>query len=185
MSRRKTDRRYITYQLILAGLTAAFYVILTIFSAFFNLAYGPIQFRISEAMCILPAFFPSSIAGLTVGCIISNFFNPSPMMLIDVLVGSTATLLAAVLGRMLRNIRFRGIPWLLPLPAVLINAVAVGLELTFFVEGAAGFWIVAAEVALGQVVCCYGIGLSLYVCLQRVGFAKLAQKHSKWGSELK
>lgn len=179
----QNNRRELTFHLILAGLTAAFYVILTIFSAFFNIAYGSIQFRLSEALCILPAFFPSAVAGLTIGCIISNFF--SPMMVLDVVFGSLATLAAALLGRALRNIRFKGVPWLLPLPAVVINAIAVGLEITLFMEGSAGFWITAAQVAVGQAVCCYGLGLPLYVCLEKLGLMKLVQKHSKWGGNIK
>ena len=176
-------RKELTFHIVLSGLTAAFYVILTIFSAFFNLAYGGIQFRLSEALCILPAFFPSAIAGLTIGCIISNFF--SPMMVLDVIFGSLATLAAAFLGRALRNIKIKGVPVLLPLPAVLINAVAVGLEITLFMEGSAGFWLTAAQVGFGQLVCCYGLGLPLYYCLEKLGLMKLAQKHSQWGSNIK
>lgn len=179
----KLNRRELTFHLIMAGLTAAFYVILTIFSAFFNLAYMGVQFRLSEALCILPAFFPSSIMGLTIGCIISNFF--SPMMVLDVIFGSAATLIAALLGRWLRNVKFRGVPYLVPLPAVLVNALMVGLEITVFMEGEVGFWLIAAQVALGQVVCCYGLGLPLYMALERLGLQKLIKKHSKWGGDLK
>lgn len=175
----KYNRRQLTFHLVLGAMTAAFYVILTIFSAFFNLAYAGIQFRLSEALCILPAFFPSSIAGLTVGCIISNFF--SPMMMLDVIFGSVATLLSAVIGRAVRRISFKGLPILTPLPAVLINAVAVGLEVSLFMEGSAGFWLTAAQVGFGQLVCCYGLGLPLYTALKKLGFEKLTQKYSLWG----
>lgn len=179
----KSSRRDITFHLILGGLTAAFYVILTIFSAFFNIAYGSIQFRLSEALCILPAFFPSAVAGLTAGCIISNFF--SPMMVLDVVFGSLATLAAALLGRALRHIRWKGIPWLLPLPAVLINAIAVGLEITLFLDTSAGFWLTAAQVGIGQLVCCYGLGLPLFMALEKLGLDKLVQKYSRWGANIK
>ena len=181
--KKKHDRREITFHLILGGLTAAFYVILTIFSAFFNLAYGGLQFRLSEALCILPAFFPSAVAGLTIGCIISNFF--SPMMVLDVVFGSLATLAAALLGRALRDIKFKGVPWLLPMPAVIINAIAVGLEITLFMEGSAGFLITAVQVAIGQIICCYGLGIPLYICLEKLGLGRLVQKHSKWGGNIK
>lgn len=179
----KRNRRDITFHLILGAMTAAFYVILTIFSAFFNLAYQGVQFRLSEALCILPAFFPSATVGLTVGCIISNFF--SPMMLLDVVFGSAATLISAVIGRLLRNIQYKGLPILTPLPAVLINAVMVGLEISIFMEGSVGFWLTAVQVALGQLVCCYGLGLPLYAALKKLGMERLIQKHSAWGGNIK
>ena len=181
----KTNKRQrdITFHLVLGAMTAAFYVILTIFSAFFNLAYNGVQFRLSEALCILPVFYPSSIIGLTVGCIISNFF--SPMMLLDVIFGSLATLLAAIIGRLLRNIKYKGIPFLVPLPAVVINAVAVGIEISIFMNGEVGFWLVAGQVALGQLVCCYGLGIPLYVALKKLGLEKLIEKHSVWGGNIK
>ena len=179
----KKDRKDLTFHIILGGLTAAFYVILTIFSAFFNIAYGGVQCRLSEALCILPAFFPSAVAGLTLGCVISNFF--SPMMVLDVIFGSVATLIAAVLGRWLCKFKVKGIPVLLPLPAVVVNAIIVGLEVTFFMEGGVGFWIIAAQVAAGQIISCYGLGIPLYLCLEKLGLQKLAQKHTKWGSNIK
>ena len=167
--------RSLTFRLALGGITAAAYVILTLFSNMFGLAFGSVQFRISEALCILPVFFPSSIAGLTLGCIISNFF--SPINILDVVFGSAATLAAAILCRLWRNVRFRSVPILSPLPAVVINAVVVGLEIMIFTPGESGgltaFLIIAAEVALGQFVCCYGGGILLFLCLKKLNFEKM------------
>ena len=55
-----------------AGLIAALYTVLTVFVGAFGLASGAVQFRISEALCVLPFFTPAAIPGLTVGCLISN-----------------------------------------------------------------------------------------------------------------
>ena len=50
------------------ALIAALYVALTYLSSILGLASGVIQFRISEALCILPLFFPEAVIGLTIGC---------------------------------------------------------------------------------------------------------------------
>ena len=47
--------------LVVAALIAALYAVLTYVSAAFGLAYGAVQFRISEALCILPLFTPTAI----------------------------------------------------------------------------------------------------------------------------
>ena len=55
-------------------LIAAIYFALTV--ALQPVSYGHIQIRISEILAVLPYFFPESIAGLTVGCILANLFSP-------------------------------------------------------------------------------------------------------------
>ena len=66
---------------------------LTYVSNIWNLAYGPIQFRISEVLAVLPVFTPAAIPGLTIGCLIANIFSFNP---IDMVFGAAASLIAAV-----------------------------------------------------------------------------------------
>ena len=61
-----------TYFLAYGAAIAAIYVALTM--AFQPISFGPVQFRISEALCILPFFTPAAIPGLFVGCFLSNLF---------------------------------------------------------------------------------------------------------------
>ena len=49
---------------------AALYVALTMIVA--PIAFGPVQFRISEALCVLPYFLPSAVPGVTIGCFLAN-----------------------------------------------------------------------------------------------------------------
>ena len=77
-----------------AAIIAALYVTLTFLSASQNLAFGPIQLRFAEALCILPVFTPSAIPGLFVGCILANLLGGA--IPLDVIFGSVATLLGAV-----------------------------------------------------------------------------------------
>ena len=48
--------------LVQGALIAALYVALTMMFA--PISFGPVQFRISEALCILPFFTPAAIPGL-------------------------------------------------------------------------------------------------------------------------
>lgn len=79
-----------TKSLCRAGLIAALYVLLTLVNPF---SFGIFQFRISEALTILPIFFPEAVPALFVGCLISNILGNG---VYDVIIGSLATLIAAI-----------------------------------------------------------------------------------------
>ena len=89
-SKNRFDTNFITR----AGLIAAMYVALTFVAQIFGLASGAIQFRLSEALTILPMFTSAAIPGLAVGCILANVLTGCAMW--DVVFGSLATLLGAV-----------------------------------------------------------------------------------------
>ena len=92
MKNKKLSVRFLTESAVIAALYAA----ATYLSAAFSLAYGPVQFRLSEALTVLSPLTAAAIPGLTIGCIIGNI--SSPMGIWDVLFGSAATLLGAVTG---------------------------------------------------------------------------------------
>lgn len=144
-----------------AAVIAALYTALTLLAAAWGLAYGPVQFRFSEALTILPVFAAAAVPGLTVGCFLSNLFSGYST---DLVVGTLATLLSAIGTRLLRDIRWRGLPVLAPLPPVLINAVFVGAEIVCLSPGGfawAEFLTQAVSVGLGELAVCYGLGLPL------------------------
>ena len=84
------------------ALIGALYVVLTLVSALFGLSSGVIQFRISEALCVLPIFMPEAIPGLFIGCIVSNLIAGGVFW--DIVFGSIATLIGAILARLLRKL---------------------------------------------------------------------------------
>lgn len=86
-------RKTVTKTIARAGVIAALYFVLTL--AVLPVASGAIQFRISEALTLLPLFFPEAIPALTVGCVLSNL--TSGCVVYDVVFGSAVTCLAAVL----------------------------------------------------------------------------------------
>lgn len=161
---RKSKINYI----VTGALIAALYAGLTYLSNIFGLAYGPIQLRFSEVLTILPVFTPASIPGLTVGCFIANIgsFN-----MLDMIFGSFATLLAAVVTYYLRNIKIKGLPILSMLCPVIANAVIIGLEIAWFFMPEAsliyGFLISAFEVGISELVVCVGFGIPFYLIVKK------------------
>ncbi len=151
------------------GLIAAAYIAATYLSASANLAYGPVQFRLSEALCILPVFTPAAIPGLAVGCVIANI--ASPLGYIDIIFGALATLLAAVFSRMLRKINFRGLPLLSLMPPVVFNAFIVSAYLIVLDPGIgrtlAGYFGTVLYIALGETGVLLLLGLPLLTLLKK------------------
>lgn len=146
-----------------AALIGALYTVLTLLSAVFGLAYGGVQFRFSEALTILPLFSAAAVPGLTVGCIVSNIFSSvSPL---DTLVGSLATLLAALLTRKLRSIKIKNFPLLSFLSPVIFNALFIGAEIAFL-SGEEAFFPVfftnMLTVGLGEAAVVFTLGILLY-----------------------
>ena len=84
------------------GIIAALYAALTLAALLFlgGLAWGPVQFRISEAVVVIALFTADAIPGLTLGCVIANLANmvisgTGALGLLDVVFGSLATALGA------------------------------------------------------------------------------------------
>lgn len=140
-----------------AALLAAVYVVLTI--AFAPISYGPVQIRISEMLTVLPFFTPAAIPGLFVGAMIANAYGG--LGIIDVVVGSSATLIAALLTYKMRH------KMLAPLPPVLVNAVVIGAMLSYLFQ--LPLLPTMIYVGLGQVVACYGLGYPLMLALEKYG----------------
>lgn len=156
-----------------SAVIAAVYAAMTYAAAMAGLAYGNIQFRFSEALTILAAFTPAAIPGLTLGCLLANI--TSPYGIADMICGTLATLIASYLSYKTRKLTFKGLPLLSALFPVITNAVIVGLEITLFMpEGFkfTAFFICAAEVALGELIICYALGIPLYCAIKKLGADK-------------
>jgi uncharacterized membrane protein len=148
--------------LAFSGLLAAVYAVLTIALGF--IGYGPIQFRVAEALTIIPYFTPFGIYGLTIGCFIANVF--SPYGILDWIAGTAATLLGALLTNLCAK---KNLWYLAPLPPVLTNMLIIGWLIAFesgvFTFGT--FISAATTVGLGQFVVCYGLGLPFLLLLNK------------------
>jgi uncharacterized membrane protein len=156
---RKT--RHLTH----GALLAALYVALTYLQNFLvpGSASWAIQFRVSEALCVLAFFTPAAIPGLTIGCLLFNISCAGALPR-DFLVGSAATALACAGMWLSRRWTLGGYPLFgLLLPAV-CNAALVGWELSVYIGG--GFFINALYVAIGEAVVLLSLGSALYYTIK-------------------
>ena len=165
-----------TQKLTLAAMVAAAYAVLSLLGAVFGITYGPIQVRFSEALCLLPFLFPETAWGLGVGCLIANLFSPYGVL--DIVVGSLATLIAALITSRCRNV------WLAALPPVACNMVLVGAVLAYEQAGtSAAFWpaygLNAATVGAGEAIACLVLGVLLVKQLPRIPYFRDRLQSSK------
>lgn len=137
---------------------AALYTVFTLISGAMGLAGGVIQFRISEAFCILGVFTPTAIPGVAVGCLISNFLVGGAFW--DVILGSLASLIGMLGVRALR--RF---PYISPLPYVAANVIIVPqvLHFVYNAEGTIPYFMLT--VGIGEVVCAWVGGALIYAAV--------------------
>ena len=161
-----------TFRIAVGAVIAAAYAALTI--ALAPISYGAVQFRVSEALTILPFFIPGTVWGLTAGCVLANLFTGN---VFDIVFGSLATFLASLLtarfGRKGNTVRNRLLACLMP---VVFNAVIVGAVITWAYEGQnifehPGLYAVnAAWVGLGEAGVLYLIGYTLMRQLPKLKF---------------
>lgn len=178
-----------------AAMIAALYTVLTILVQ--PIASAPIQFRVSEALVILPALLPSAVPGLWLGCVLANILNGYGW--IDILFGGLATLFAALLTRRIgrragllpeqqngkiiprKMLLQRKALWLIPLPAVLFNALIVGAYLPIFFPTPE-----AGPLALAILISMLQLGLSELAVVYILGIPFLTGlhpflvRHPKW-----
>lgn len=176
------------------SMIGALYAAATLFSLLFlgGLAWGPIQFRVSEAFCVLALFTPDAILGLTLGCAVANGANillgaTGALGLLDVIFGSLATGLGALLVW-----RLRKHPLIALAGVVLSNALivplympalfsALGYETIPFTSislqesWAFLYWIIALTIAIGETVVLYALGIPLYKGLAKSPLPALVQ----------
>ena len=146
-----------------AAIVAALYVVLTLVSKPFMI--GLVEVRISEALCILPYFMPSSVWGLFIGCLISNVFSGQ---LIDVIIGSLATLIGAFIASKIK------IKWLCPLPTVLSNALLIPIVIMYCSNqwGVDVYLASAGGVFASEVASAYVLGMVLLLALEKTKIFK-------------
>ena len=170
-----------------AGMIAAVYAAATLVTMFLlqGLAWGPVQFRISEALTVLALFTPAAVPGLTIGCVIANLIalvmnGTGALGLLDVVFGSLATLVGALWCR-----KFASNSKVALLGPVLANALIVPAYLPLLLQGLGFYTIPFTTISLdgaylpmylfgfvatgiGQAVVVYLLGYPLSKALDRV-----------------
>lgn len=140
-----------TKMLTRGAMISALYVVLTLIANALGLANGAIQVRLSEALTVLPVFFPEAIAGLSLGCFISNIITGCALP--DIVFGTFATLIGAVGTRILR--KNKPLAMLCP---VVSNSIIVPFVLKFAYGLGDAWYYLAFTVLFGEVISCVLLG---------------------------
>ena len=140
---------------------AMLYFVLTFIANEFQLANGlNFQLRISEALTVLPYYTPAAIPGLFIGCLSANNAMNLPMS--DVIYGSVATLVSAIVSYAVRKNKF-----IVPIPPIIINAFAVPAIYTFMLGfDEPPFWRSVIMLGLGEAITCGVLGIALMLGLE-------------------
>ncbi len=158
-----------THKLVSAAIVGALYAVLTLVLA--PISYGPVQCRISEALCILPFFMPHTAWGLFFGCAIANVASAAGLP--DIIFGSLATLIACLCIALCGKKNKKVLACLMP---VVWNALIVGAMLTKVIAGLdpiesfGAFAVFAGQVGLGEAAAMFVIGLPLMTWLPKQKF---------------
>jgi uncharacterized membrane protein len=146
-----------TRLLVRAALYAALYAVLTLMPGLNALAYGPVQFRVAEALLAFACVDPAAVVGLSVGTALGNL--DSPMFLADVVFGSLLTLVAASL---MYRIGPRFVALAVP---VVVNGLGVAALLAVVLH--LPFWASAVWVSAGEAAVMATLGAALLVLVRR------------------
>ena len=147
-------------RLAIGGVTAALYVVLTLVTSLFGLSSGFIQFRLSEALCILPCFTPAAIPGLFIGCLLANLLSGAAIW--DIILGSIATLLGAIGTYFLRKRRF-----LASMPPIVANTIIVPLVLVLVYHVEMAYILIVLSIGISEIISAGVLGQLLYIPLSR------------------
>lgn len=154
---KKLDQHGKTMFIVRSAVIAALYAALTL--ALYPISFGAVQFRVSEALTLLPIVMPEAIPGLFVGCLVSNLIGSATPW--DIIFGSLATLIAAILTYATRRNKILAAFW-----PVLCNTVIVGLVLALTLD--LPVFLTMGEVGLGELAVVYTVGMAMLAALKRV-----------------
>ena len=147
-----------TKKMTALALVAALYFLFSIAP----FSFTTIQFRLSEALTILPMFYFGNVYAITLGCFLANLFF-SPLAVYDALIGSAITLVAAICTYFIKN------PFLAAVPPVIFNAVGLPL-MWYFIGGDTAYWINFVSILISQAVVIYAVGIPLYYAVKKYSF---------------
>ena len=146
------------YFVAYGAVIASIYTVLTL--VFAPISFGPVQFRIAEALCILPFFTPAAVPGVFIGCLLSNLLcGAAPL---DIVFGSLATLIGAA-----GSYGLRGNKWLVCLPPIAANTAIIPWVLRFAYGSPDLIPVAMVTVGIGEILAIGVLGNILLLALER------------------
>lgn len=157
----KRKTRYLVHSAIIAALYVALTHLQNILLP--GSATWAVQFRASEALCVLALFTPAAIPGLSLGCLLFNITYAQALPL-DFLAGTLATAVATAFMWKSRDLTVKGYPLFALLMPAVWNALIVGWELSVYIGGA--FFVNGLLVAVGELGVLFTLGSGLYYAIR-------------------
>lgn len=148
----------------LVALTATVYV--TLCYIFGPISFGPIQFRISEVLCLLAIDYPWAILGVSIGCQLVNTFIGG-LGMVDIVFGTLSTVISCLLAYLFRNRLYMGYPIISALMFVIVNALIIGTELAYILNTPKLLFVYMLQVGIGELLVTI-IGLPIYKKVKKV-----------------
>ena len=160
-----------------AAVIAALYAVLTM--AMWEFSSLAIQCRVSEGLCVLALFTDAAVPGLFIGCLIANIMGGT---WVDIVFGSLATLIAAVITRVIAKKCLKStkpttmVKLLIPLPTVIVNTIIIPFVLYFgYGVTAMGnatamvsvLLLLALSIFIGEAISCYIVGIPLMLAVKK------------------
>ena len=142
-----------------SGIIAAVYVVLVLLFA--PISFKAVQFRVAEALAILPYFTPAGIPGITIGCLLGNLLGGGDPL--DIIFGTLATLIGAFGSYALRKNQ-----WLVPLPPILSNTIIIPWVLRFAYDVPNAIPYLMLTVGVGEILAIYVLGMILLFALKQI-----------------
>ena len=137
------------------AIVASIYVVLTIVIQ--PLAYGELQFRLSEVLMLMVFFNKKYSTSMIIGCLIANLW--SPYLMWDMMFGTLATAIACLFIVKSKHLIVASI-W----PAV-FNGLIVGAEIAILSN--LNYGLCVLSVAMGEVVVVTIVGTILFSILSK------------------
>ena len=171
------EQRSVLIKVVKYAMIAAIYAATSL--ALAPISFGGVQFRVSEALTLLPVIMPEAVIGVTIGCAITNgigaMLGVNILGILDIFVGTLATFIAAMMTLKLKDVRWKNIPFIAAVPPILVNAIFIGAELAFALGDGfqwSLFYAMALSVGVGQFFACFLLGLPLVKQLEKVKWKK-------------
>mgnify|MGYP003787195495 FL=1 len=102
---------------------------------------------------MLPILYPEAVPALFVGCLLANIIGPYGIL--DIVLGSLTTLLAATLTRVFRK---SPIAYFWP---IALNALIVSAYLSFLAETKASYWVFVLSIGISEAASVLLVGVPL------------------------
>lgn len=150
-----------------AAVLAAAYFVLSMLCESVGLLKYAIQLRIPEAMCVLCAFTPAAIPGMTLGCLLTNLLAGCAP--IDILLGTLATFIGISLGRLLVKGKERSTPvlFLATLPTLISNTLILPPVIMYAYGSELALPLMYVTVGIGELISACVLGTILGKALEK------------------